>query len=155
MPWRSFRLAPVALIAAVAAFAAPPVRAADSAKIGVVKSTLSAPLYVAIAKGYFADEGIDAQITFFEAAQPIFVAVVSGDLDFGVSGVTGGMYQLAIQNQLRIIGAHSAEVPGFTGYGVFVSTPAWNAGLKSLKDIPGHSAGINTVGSSFHYSLWR
>ncbi|HEV8014503.1 MAG TPA: ABC transporter substrate-binding protein [Stellaceae bacterium] len=154
MPRRSFHRALVALMAA-AAFGAlsAPARAADSAKIGVVKSTLSAPLYVAVAKGFFKDEGIDADIAFFEAAQPIFVAVVSGDLDFGVSGVTGGMYQLAIQNQLRIIGAHSGEVPGFNGYGVFVSTPAWNAGLKSLKDIPGHSAGINTVGSSFHYSL--
>src|SRR5579863_4430568 len=49
----------------------PPARAADLAKIGVVKSTLSAPLYVAVAKGYFEEEGIDAQIMFIEAAQMI------------------------------------------------------------------------------------
>ncbi len=141
----------LALLAAV--LASPLVRAADIAKIGVVKSTLSAPIYVGIAKGYFADEGIDPQLLFFEAAQPIFVAVVSGDLDIGVSGVTGGFYQLAAQGQLHIIAAHSREVPGFNGYGIFVSTPAYDAGLKSVKDIGGHTAGINTVGSSFHYSL--
>ncbi|HWE71619.1 MAG TPA: ABC transporter substrate-binding protein [Stellaceae bacterium] len=131
----------------------PPAAAADHAKIGVVKSTLSAPLYVAAAKGFFAEEGIDPEIVFFEAAQPIFVAVVSGDLDVGVSGVTGGFYQLASQGQLRIIAAHSREVPGFNGYGIFVSMPAYGAGLKSLKDIGGHSGGINTIGSSFHYSI--
>ena len=126
---------------------------ADVAKIGVVKSTLSAPLYVAIAKGYFAEQDIDAQIIWFESGQSIFVAVVSGDIDVGISGVTGGMYQLATQGQLRIIAAHAGEMPGFQGFGVFASTPAWNAGLKSVKDLGGHSVAINTVGSSFHYSL--
>jgi NitT/TauT family transport system substrate-binding protein len=144
----------MALIAAIAALLMPPaVRAADVAKIGAVKSTLSAPIYVAIAKGYFAEQGIDPQIIWFESGQATFVAVVSGDIDFGISGVTGGMYQLASQGKLRIIGAHAGEVPGFHGFGVFVSTPAWNAGLKSVKDLGGHSVAINTVGSSFHYSL--
>jgi NitT/TauT family transport system substrate-binding protein len=150
---KTMRASVVLLLLFILAGRAAPAAAADHARIGVVKSTLSAPLYVAVAKGFFTEENIDPEIMFFEAAQPIFVAVVSGDLDFGVSGVTGGFYQLASQGQLRIIAAHSREVPGFNGYGVFVSKPAYNAGLKSLKDIGGHSVGINTVGSSFHYSL--
>ena len=141
-------------LAAVLSLAVPrAVCAADVAKIGVVKSTLSAPLYVAVAKGYFAEQNIDPQIMWFESGQSIFVAVVSGDIDFGVSGVTGGMYQLASQGQLRIIGAHAGEVPGFQGFGVFASIAAWNGGLKSVKDLGGHSVAINTIGSSFHYSL--
>ncbi len=127
--------------------------AAEHAKIGVVRSTLSAPIYLAIDRGFFTDEGIEPELIFFEAAQPIFVATVSGDLDFGVSGVTGGLYQFAIQDALRFIAAHSREVPGFHGYGIFVSNAADAAGLKTLKDIPGHSGGVNTVGSSFHYSF--
>lgn len=132
---------------------APPSAAAESAKIGVVKSTLSAPLYVAVEKGFFAEEGIDPTIVFFDAGQPIFVAVVSGDIDFGVTGFTGGFYQLAAQGAMHIIAAHSREVPGFQGFGVFVANAAYENGLKSLKDLPGHSVAINTVGSSFHYSL--
>lgn len=142
----SAALAPLALLA-------PEAHAADVAKIGAVKSTLSAPIYVAMAKGYFADEGIEPEMIWFESGQATFVAVVSGDIDFGISGVTGGMYQLAMQDKLRIIGAHAGEVPGFHGFGVFVTTPAWNAGLKSVKDLGGHSVAVNTVGSSFHYSL--
>ncbi len=150
---RTMRAGVALFLLLILASRAAPADAADHAKIGVVKSTLSAPLYVAVAKGFFTEENIDPEIMFFEAAQPIFVAVVSGDLDVGVSGVTGGFYQLAAQGQLRIIAAHSREVPGFNGYGIFVSKPAYEAGLKSLKDIGGHSVGINTVGSSFHYSL--
>src|SRR5690348_2061358 len=148
---KTLRTVAVLLLLILAGQCAP--AAAEHAKIGVVKSTLSAPLYVAIAKGFFMEEDIDPEIVFFEAAQPIFVAVVSGDIDGGVSGVTGGFYQLASQNQLRIIAAHSREVPGFNGYGIFVSKTAYDAGLKSLKDIGGHSGGINTIGSSFHYSI--
>jgi NitT/TauT family transport system substrate-binding protein len=150
---KTIRASVVLFLLLILAGRAAPADAADHATIGVVKSTLSAPLYVAAAKGLFTEENIDPEIVFFEAAQPIFVAVVSGDLDFGVSGVTGGFYQLAAQGQLRIIAAHSREVPGFNGYGIFVSMPAYEAGLKSLKDLGGHSGGINTIGSSFHYSI--
>jgi NitT/TauT family transport system substrate-binding protein len=130
-----------------------PAFAADTVKIGVVKSTTSAPLYVAIEKGFFAAEGIDAQLVFFDAAQPISVGVVSGDLDFGVTGYTGGFYQLAAQGALKIIAAHSGEVPGFHGLGYFVANRAYEAGFRSLKDIPGHSVALTTIGSAFHYSL--
>jgi NitT/TauT family transport system substrate-binding protein len=126
---------------------------AETVKIGVVKSTTSAPIYVALEKGFFAAEGIDAQLVFFDAAQPISVAVVSGDLDFGVTGYTGGFYQLASQGALKIIAAHSGEVPGFHGLGYFASNRAYDSGLKSLKDIPGHTLAFTTVGSAFHYSL--
>ena len=73
--------------------------AAEHARIGVVRSTLSAPIYIAVDKGFFAAEGIDPELVFFDAGQPIFVATVSGDLDFGVTGVTGGFYQLAAQGE--------------------------------------------------------
>jgi NitT/TauT family transport system substrate-binding protein len=149
---RRAALAPLGLLALLL-LPMPRAAANDKATIGAVKSTLSAPIYVAIAKGYFADQGIDPEMVWFESGQATFVAVVSGDIDFGISGVTGGMYQLATQGKLRIIGAHAGEVPGFHGFGVFVTTPAWNKGLKSVKDLAGHSVAINTVGSSFHYSL--
>jgi NitT/TauT family transport system substrate-binding protein len=127
--------------------------AAEPAKIGVARSTTAAPIYIAVEKGFFAAEGIEPQLVFFEAAQPIAVATVSGDIDVGVTGFTGGFYQLAAQGALKIIAAHSREVPGFHGLGYFVANRAAAAGLKSLKDIPGHSVAFTTVGSAFHYSL--
>ncbi len=33
------------------------------------------------------------------------------------------------------------------------SSKAWAAGLKSFKDLPGHSVAITQIGSSFHYDL--
>jgi NitT/TauT family transport system substrate-binding protein len=143
---------PILAFVALLSLAAP-ATAAEKIKIGVVKSTTSAPIYVAIEKGFFANEGIEAQLVFFDAAQPISVAVTSGDLDFGVTGYTGGFYQLASQGALKIIAAHSGEAPGFHGLGYFIANRADLAGLKSFKDFPGHSVGFTTIGSAFHYSL--
>ncbi len=127
--------------------------AADHVKIGVVRSLSGTPVYVAKAKGFFADEGLDAELVFFESAQPISVAVASGDADFGTTGLTAAFFNLASQGALRIIGSSTWETPGFQNTGFLVSNQAYVAGLTSLKDIGGHSAAITQSGTPLHYIL--
>ena len=62
--------------------------AAEHIKIGGQKTT--SPLYIAVEKGYFAAEGLDPELVYFEAGQPVAVATVLGDIDFGIAGLTGG-----------------------------------------------------------------
>ena len=66
--------------------AALPSIAAEPIKIGVVRSNGGIPAIIAKEKGYFAAEGVDAQLIFFDSAQPISVAVASGDCDFARPG---------------------------------------------------------------------
>ena len=54
--------------------------AADKLRIGLLHTLSPAPLYLAMQRGYFRDEGLDAEFRFFEAAQPIAAAAVAGDL---------------------------------------------------------------------------
>jgi NitT/TauT family transport system substrate-binding protein len=126
---------------------------AEDIKVGIIKSIAGGPLYLARDKGYFAAEGLNAEIVFFDAAQPIAVAATSGDIDVGVTGLTGGLYALAAQGELRLIGGQSREVPGFNFNAYVVSNRAWEAGLKSYKDFPGHSFAISQIGSPPHYVL--
>jgi NitT/TauT family transport system substrate-binding protein len=44
-------------------------------------------------------------------------------------------------------------VPGFNFNAYVVSTKAWDAGLRSYKDFPGHSFAISQIGSPSHYAL--
>jgi NitT/TauT family transport system substrate-binding protein len=62
--------------------------AGEPIKIGVVHNSAQAPFYLALDKGYFAAEGLDASIVAFDAAQPVAVAVVSGDITFGSVAAT-------------------------------------------------------------------
>lgn len=116
------------------ALALAPARAAETVKIGTLKLASYGPLYIAKEKNYFAAEGIDADLVFFELAQPIAVAIVAGALDFGVSGTSGGLFSLAGQGALRIIGAGSHEEPGFQFFTLVASNRSYEAGLKSFKD---------------------
>src|SRR4051812_31567434 len=65
------------------------------AKVGVLRLSSSAPVFIAQDKGYFRDAGLDIELKFFDAAQPIAVAVTSGDIEFGVTAFTAGLYNLA------------------------------------------------------------
>jgi NitT/TauT family transport system substrate-binding protein len=122
-------------------------------RIGLLHTLSPAPLYIAMQRGYFADQGLDASFRFFEAAQPIAAAAVSGDIDVGITALTGGFFSLAGRGALRVIGGGLHEERGFKGTAILVSNKAYDAGLTSLDKLGGHSFGITQYGSSFHYMI--
>src|SRR5437868_3973478 len=123
------------------------------AKVGVLRLSSSAPVLIAQDKGYFHEAGLDIELKFFDAAQPIAVATNSGDVDFGVTAFTAGLYNLAGKGTLKVIGGMSREKPGYPLIGYFASNNAYAAGLKTPKDLAGKRVAVTQVGSSFHYSL--
>jgi NitT/TauT family transport system substrate-binding protein len=127
--------------------------AAEDIKVGTVKTTGGGPLYVAQERGYFAAEGVPVELVFFESSQPAAVATVAGAVDFGVASTTGGLYSLAGQGALRIIAGSVREVPGVHYFTYMASGRAYEAGLKSPKDLAGHAVAITQIGSPIHYIL--
>jgi NitT/TauT family transport system substrate-binding protein len=123
------------------------------AKIGVLRLSSSAPVFIAQDKGYFREAGLDIELKFFDAAQPIAVATTSGDVDFGVTAFTAGLYNLAGKGTLKVIGGMSREKAGYPLIGYFAANKAYEAGLKTPKDLAGKRIAVTQVGSSFHYSL--
>src|SRR5882762_2352549 len=122
------------------------------AKIGVLRLSSSAPVFIAQDKGYFRDAGLEIELKFFDAAQPIAVATTSGDVDVGITAFTAGLYNLAGKGTLKVIGGMSREKAGYPLIGYFASNNAYAAGLKTPKDLAGGRVAVTQVGSSFHYS---
>ncbi len=147
------RHAGLVLCGLVLALAARQPAAAESIKIGVTKLASNAQIAIARDKGYFAAEGLTPELVFFDAQQPIAVALASGDLDFGNAAETAALYSLAGQGTLRIIGGGVSEAPTFHYLALLVSNKAYEAGLKSAKDLPGHSFALTQVGTGLQYSL--
>src|SRR6185437_9639367 len=154
------RITPRLLAAATAAIVAlgiaiQPSAAADKIKIGTVHSQGGASAFVAKAKGYFKEEGIDAELVLFTSAAPIAVAAASGDIDFGSTALTAAFANLAYQGTLKIIAAGGWERHGFQTIGFLVSNQAYAKGLHSFKDLKGHSVGITQRGTPLEYDLSR
>lgn len=122
-------------------------------KIGVLRLSSSAPVFIAQDKGYFREAGLDVELKFFDAAQPIAVATATGDVDFGITAFTAGLYNLAGKGTLKVIAGMSREKPGYPLIGYFASNKAYQSGLKTPKDLAGKRVAVTQVGSSFHYSL--
>src|SRR5664279_2757553 len=146
------RLALVGLLAIAASGIA---RAEEplKAKVGVLRLSSSAPVFIAQDKGYFHEAGLEIELKFFDAAQPIAVATTSGDIDFGITAFTAGLYNLAGKGTLKVIGGMSREKAGYPLIGYFASNNAYAAGLKTPRDLAGKRIAVTQVGSSFHYSL--
>jgi NitT/TauT family transport system substrate-binding protein len=126
---------------------------AESIKVGLSRLLGYPAVPIAIERGYFKAQGFIVEMVFFDSAQPISVGVASGDLDFGVSGMSAGFYTLAAQGQLRLIAASGGEAPGFHAMAYLASPKAYEAGLTSPKDLAGHSVAITQLGTSLHYSI--
>ena len=58
----------------------------------VTHSIFYAPQYVAINKGFFADEGIEIELTNGQGADKVMTAVLSGQVDIGFSGPEACIY---------------------------------------------------------------
>src|SRR3984893_14644743 len=132
-----------------------PARADDAlkAKVGVLRLSSSAPVFIAQDKGYFREAGLEIELKFFDAAQPIAVATTSGDIDSGITAFTAGLYNPAGKGTLKVIDGMSREKAGFPLIGYFASNSAYAAGLKTPRDLAGKRIAVTQTGSSFHYSL--
>lgn len=143
-----FKVSALSLALGLTAFSA---QAQDTIKIGLLRLTSHSPSIIADGKGYFAKQGLKVEFVPFQAAQPMAVAIASGDVDFGVTAISGSLLNLAEKDVVRIIGGALTESAGIDGQKILVSKAAYDAGVTSPAQLKGHSFGVTTAGSSFHY----
>lgn len=124
--------------------------------LAMLRLTSSAPLFIAMDKGYFKDEGIDIDAQWFDAAQPIAVATASSKVDVGATGITAGLYNMAAKGQkLYIVADKGREEKGYSSSALLASTAEYDNGLTSIEGLKGKRVGITQKGSTFHYMLGR
>ena len=129
----------------------PAIAANKKIKIGALRFTSHAASFIAFERGYFADAGLDVEFVFFQAAQPMAVAIASGDIDYAVTAVSGGLISLANKGAIKVIGGALSEEAGIDGQKILVSDAAFQAGKTSPKALDGAAWAVTQAGSSFHY----
>ncbi|HJO85458.1 MAG TPA: ABC transporter substrate-binding protein, partial [Rhodospirillales bacterium] len=65
--------------------------AQDNINIGVLRFTSHSAAFIAYEKGYFKEAGLSAKLVPFQAAAPMAVAIASGDIDYGVTAISGAL----------------------------------------------------------------
>jgi NitT/TauT family transport system substrate-binding protein len=125
---------------------------AEEIRIGTIKVAGAGAMFLAEARGYFAAEGLTPKFMYFESAQPIAVANVSGDIDYGATPPGGGFFALAGQGALKIIGGYIMDWPSFQANGAVVSFAAYEKGFHSFQDMGGKTVSTTQIGGAPHYA---
>ena len=94
---------------------------AKEINIGVLRFTSHSAAFIAYEKGYFKEAGLTAKLVPFQAAAPMAVAIASGDIDYGVTAISGALVNLAEKGAIRIIGGALTEEKGVDGQKILVS----------------------------------
>jgi len=133
---------------------AAPAHAQQKVKVGALKLTSSATLFIGVEKGFFKEFGIEPELVFFQAAAPIATALATGQIDVGATGVTAALYNIVLGGeQMWIVADKGREWPGYPLTGIVVQRELYDGGLRGIADLKGKRIGITTLGSTFHYHL--
>ncbi|MDQ0823658.1 NitT/TauT family transport system substrate-binding protein [Arthrobacter sp. V4I6] len=117
----------------------------SSVEVGIVQLPIFAPIYVAKAKGYFEDEGLNVNLQTVKSGSDAVPLASSGKLDVVAAGFSAGMFS-AIKSGLNI------KITGSMGVSdgnteasptdLVVSKAAYDAGsITSVADLKGKNVG--------------
>ncbi|CTQ31299.1 ABC transporter substrate-binding protein [Jannaschia rubra] len=137
--------------AAGAALATPAIAQGRTIRVGALRFTSHAATFIALERGLFDEAGLTVEPVFFEAAQPMAVAIASGDVDYAMTAISGGLVSLAEKGAIKVFGGALSEEKGIPGQAILVSDAAYQAGVTAPGMLDGRRFGMTTAGSSFHY----
>lgn len=157
---------PAATIAAAQTTAAspPPTQAKElkTVTVGYIPILINAPIYVAIAKGYFAEEGLNIKLERLAGGADMLVQTAAGNFDIGGGGIGAAVFNAAgaaIKEKKEVpfevfAPLHSEKPPVTTP--LVVSKARYDSGeITKVSDLKGKKVSINARGASTEYWLDR
>jgi NitT/TauT family transport system substrate-binding protein len=137
----------VALLGAALLFAPSAGRAGDKVRVGAYASISDAGLYIAKDKGYFAEQGIDADIEQVNTGSEMTSQLANGDLDASGGSPGAGLYNAVRQGiDLKIVADKGSSLPGH-GYFAFAVRKELADKIKTPADMRGHLLAVTGYGA--------
>ncbi len=121
-------------------------------RLGYVPVLIYAPLFVAQERGYFAEEGLDVQLTPLQGGSDSVVQLAAGNFDAAVGGAGAGLFNAAARGvKFTIVAPMHSEKPLVTTP-LVISAKRANE-IKSVADLKGKKVAINATGAATEYWL--
>jgi NitT/TauT family transport system substrate-binding protein len=133
----------------------PPAQAEpQTVTVRIVRAIAQAPFYIAVSKGYFAQEGIAVDAADIRSALDTIGPLATGQLDVSMGAATAGFFNAANKSfDLRVIAAMGIQGPVMSTQPL-VRKDLWDAGtIRSAKDFRGRKVAINAPGDITEYFL--
>jgi len=141
--------------AIAAAVAAGPAQAADALThvvIAAVPTIASGSTYIADSKGYFKDEGIDADIQTIDSVSTAMPLIASGQVQVAQGGLAAAFWNGVGQGLPIIMAFEGGSTP--LNHHILLNNSVKDK-IKTVADLKGRSVALNAPGSIIGYDLYK
>lgn len=124
-------------------------------RIGYVPVVINSPFYIALEKGYFKDEGINAELKAVDGGSDAVVQVASGAFEVSGSGIAAGMLNAVSRGiEFEIVAPlHTERAPRLASP-LVVSKKRFDSGeLTKVSDLKGKKLATNNRGTATEWWL--
>jgi NitT/TauT family transport system substrate-binding protein len=124
--------------------------AADKVNIAYIGGTADVGFYIADARGYLRDEGVEAKFTVFDSAARMVAPLATGEIDVGSGTVGAGTYNALERGiTMRAVADKARNSGAYSYVALVVRKELWDKGeVRSLKDLKGHKVAFSTPGGN-------
>ena len=123
-------------------------------QVGVNGALTEAPFHIAMAKGYFAAEGLDVKFVPFVSAANMIAPLGAGQLDAGGGAPTAGLYNAVARGiEARAVADLGSDPPGYGFQRLIVRTALVGNRYKTLKDLKGMTIACSSQGTTAYVSI--
>jgi NitT/TauT family transport system substrate-binding protein len=130
--------------------AALPAQAADKVTIAIIGGAADVGFYIADAKGWFRDEGIEVEMIPFDSGARMIAPLSTGELDVGTGAVSAGLYNAFERNiTMHLVADKGRNAGAFSFQGLVVRKALADSGaIKSVRDLVGHKLAFTGPGAN-------
>ncbi len=123
---------------------------AQELTIGTIGAASDAPLFIADAKGYFAEQGLKVKFVRFDSAAKMIPSLSSGEVDVGSGATSAGLYNAVARGiGIKIVADKARNTKNYSFEDIMVRSDLLDSGkVKSLKDFKGLKVAISAKGNS-------
>lgn len=125
---------------------ATPTWAQTAVRVGYMPIAEELPKMVASEKGFFKDQGLDAELVRFESGPDMGTALLGGSIQFGMIGTPGLINAAIADRPLIAIVDNGSNVVGPAGYEYYTGLVVLdNSTVKTIGDLKGKKIAINVL----------
>lgn len=114
---------------------------------GVAGSLADSGIFIAQAKGYFAEQGLTIDYVPVASAADVIASLATGDLD-----VSGGGWNLGLANAVlrgvpvKVVADKQSKQPGFTNHRLYIRKDLYDSGqIRGVADLKGKKLAVASV----------
>jgi NitT/TauT family transport system substrate-binding protein len=126
-----------------------PAFAADKVNIAISNSTSDFAILIAMKKGYFAEEGLEAVGTVFDSGGKMIAPLGSGDIDVATGSASATLFNAVARGiPIRIVSGNGNARPGYGHQVLIVRKQLVDSGrFKTMSDLKGMKIALPGTGT--------